>query len=144
MEMNDITKRLKIYQVTSIITILLTLIGFSYNVHRLEQTEINTNIRTSSFEMLKELANLEQIVYSAHYEKDLKEGNPRIGWVKVGIIQDLSIICFHEDSMQTKQLYKTWKKNWSLMHTNRESVDEIVNSIDEVRKELRQVLLNLN
>lgn len=65
MDLEDITKRLKIYQLTSIITILFTLVGFTYNVHRLEQTEQNTNIRTSSFEILKELANLEQIVYAA-------------------------------------------------------------------------------
>lgn len=144
MEMPNILKRLKVYQITSIISIFLTLIGFSYNVYRLEQSEINSNIRTSSFEMLKELANLEQIVYAAHYEKDSIKGNPRTGWVKVGIIVDLSIICFQKNSMETNQLYKTWQDNWSSMKDNRESVDKIINSIDNVRKEIRIVLQNLN
>jgi len=144
MEMPNILKRLKVYQITSIISIFLTLVGFSYNVYRLEQSEINSNIRTSSFEMLKELANLEQIVYAAHYEKDSIKGNPRTGWVKVGIIVDLSIICFQKNSMETNQLYKTWQENWSLMNNNRESVDKIINSIDNVRKEIRIVLQNLN
>lgn len=144
MEMPYILKRLKVYQITSIISILLTLIGFSYNVYRLEQTEINSNIRTSSFEMLKELANLEQIVYAAYYEKDTKLGNPRTGWVKVGIIVDLSIICFQKNSMETNQLYKAWQENWSQINNNIESVDKIINSIDKVRKEIRIVLQNLN
>lgn len=110
MESSSVLKRLKIYQITSILSILLTLVGFSYNVYRLEQSEINSNIRTSSFEILKELANLEQIVYASHYEKDDKTGNPRTGWVKVGIVKDLSIICFGKESMNTENLYITWKK----------------------------------
>lgn len=144
METINVVKRLKIYQITSIVSILLTLIGFSYNVYRLEQSELNNNIRTSSFQMIKELANLEQIVYASYYEKDTKEGNPRTGWVKVGIIKDLSIICFKEDNKQTNKLHNVWKNNWSKMHENRESVDLIIKSIDNVRKEIRKVLQNLN
>ncbi len=144
MENQNITKRLKVYQITSIITILFTLVGFSYNVYRLEQSEINSNIRTSSFEMLKELANLEQIVYASHYEKDDKEGNPRTGWVKVGIITDLSLICFQEKNMQVEILSHTWKNNWQTMKENRESANKIVDSIDKVRIKIREVLKNLN
>ncbi len=144
METENITKRLKVYQITSIITILFTLVGFSYNVYRLEQSEINSNIRTSSFEMLKELANLEQIVYASHYEKNDKEGNPRTGWVKVGIITDLSLICFQEKNMQVEILSHTWKNNWQTMKENRESANKIVDSIDKVRIKIREVLKNLN
>lgn len=144
METENITKRLKVYQITSIITILFTLVGFSYNVYRLEQSEINSNIRTSSFEMLKELANLEQIVYASHYEKDDKDGNPRTGWVKVGIITDLSLICFQEKNMQVEILSHTWKNNWQTMKVNRESANKIVDSIDKVRIKIREVLKNLN
>lgn len=144
METISILKRLKVYQITSILSILLTLVGFSYNVYRLEQTEINSNIRTSSFEMLKELANLEQIVYASYYEKDDKAGNPRIGWVKVGIIQDLSIICFGKKSMQTQELYNNWKNNWALMKNNENSAQKIISSIDNIRAEIRTVLQNLD
>lgn len=143
MEISQITKRLKIYQITSILTILLTLITFSYNVYRLEQSEINSNIRTSSFEMIKQLANLEQIVYASHYEKDDLRGNPRTGWVKVGVIQDLSIICFQEESTVTKELFKTWEKNWALMKNNRTATNEIIEKIDNVRVKIREVLKNL-
>lgn len=144
MRITSIKKRLKIYQITSILSILLTLVGFSYNVYRLEQSEINSNIRTSSFEMLKELANLEQIVYASHYEKDDKIGNPRIGWVKVGIIQDLSIISFKEKNIAVENLLKIWEKNWSLMKNDRQATNRIIKSIDEIRKEIRIVLKNLN
>lgn len=144
MEYSQISKRIKVYQITAILSILLTLSGFTYNVYRLEQSEINSNIRTSSFEMLKELAYLEQIVYAAYYEQDKVLGNPRTGWVKVGMIRDLSIICFNEKANESKQLYETWEKNWSSMHNNQESVEKIVKSIDTIRKRLRTVLQNLN
>ncbi len=144
MEYSEISKRIKVYQITAILSILLTLSGFTYNVYRLEQSEINSNIRTSSFEMLKELASLEQIVYAAFYEKDKVLGNPRTGWVKVGMITDLSIICFNEKAMESKQLVKIWENNWSSMDTNQESVEKIVKSIDKVREKIRTVLQNLN
>ena len=144
MEYSEISKRIKVYQITAILSILLTLSGFSYNVYRLEQSEINSNIRTSSFEMIKELANLEQIVYAAFYEQDKILGNPRTGWVKVGIITDLSIICFNEKSMETKQLVKTWENNWPSINTSQQSVEKIIKSIDKVREKIRTVLQNLN
>ena len=144
MEYSQIKNRIKVYQLTAIISILLTLAGFSYNVYRLEQSEINSNVRTSSFEMLKELANLEQIIYSAYYDQDKVLGNPRNAWVKIGIISDLSIICFKKDSLETKQLYSVWKENWPSIYTSQESVNKIIASIDNVRKKLRTVLQNLN
>ena len=144
MQKNAVMKRLKLYQATSIITILLTLVGFSYNVYRLEQSEINNNIRTASFEMIKELANLEQIVYASHYEKDDIKGNPRTGWVKVGVIQDLSIVCFGHKAMHTEKLFKTWQTHWKTMKEDRASADVIVKSIDEVRVKIRQTLKSLS
>jgi hypothetical protein len=144
MEYSEISKRIKVYQITAILSILLTLSGFTYNVYRLEQSEINSNIRTSSFEMLKELASLEQIVYAAYYEQDKVLGNPRTGWVKVGMIKDLSIICFDEKVMESEQLVKTWEENWPSMNTNQNSVEKIITSIDNVRKKIRVVLQNLN
>lgn len=143
MELSHITKRLKVYLITSILSILLTLAGFSYNVYRLEQSEINSNIRTSSFEILKELANLEQIVYAAYYEKDFKLGNPRTGWVKVGIIQDLSLICFDKEATSSKKLFLTWKNNWETMGTNQDSVNKIIDSIEDIRIDIRRILQNL-
>ena len=144
MEYSEIKKRIKVYQITSILTIFLTLLGFSYNVYRLEQSEINSNIRTSSFEMLKELANLEQIIYAAYYEKDKKEGNPRIAWVKVGLIVDLSKIDLNNNSFNTHKLYESWQKNWKNIHNNQENVDDVILNIDLVRKEIRSVLQKLN
>jgi len=86
MELED---KLKVYYVTAIFSVVFAVVGFSYNAWRLEVTEDNSNIRAASFEVLTVLAELEQIIYAAHYDKDTKEGSPRKGWVKIGLIVDL-------------------------------------------------------
>ena len=68
--------KLHLYQLTVIFSVLFALLGFTYNVWRMEVTEENSNIRTASFEVLLTLSSLEQLVYSAHYDGDEQEGNP--------------------------------------------------------------------
>ena len=81
---NQRFRRVNLYKVTIVLSVLFTLVGFSYNVWRMEVSEKNNNIRTASFEILINLSSLEQLVYAAYYDDDLKEGNPRKGWVTVG------------------------------------------------------------
>ena len=63
-------KQIRNYQVAVIASLLFALLGFSYNVWRMEVSENNNNMRTASFEMLKNLSSLEQLIYSAYYDDD--------------------------------------------------------------------------
>jgi hypothetical protein len=137
------TRQLQLYQLTVIFSVLFSLLGFSYNVWRMEVTEENSNIRTACFEVLLELASLEQLVYSAHYDGDLIEGNPRKGWVKVGLVGDLSVLTTHSIVIQAESLKSVWSDNWHTMFKNRESVDKIVTAIDSTRYEIKEVLNSL-
>lgn len=78
----SLENKVKYYQFVSILSLVFAMTGFSYNAWRLEVTEENSNIRTASFQVLIELAELEQIVYASHYDKDDIKGNPRDGWVR--------------------------------------------------------------
>lgn len=109
----------------------------------MEVSEENNNIRTACFEMLLELSTLEQLIYSAHYDRDLKEGSPRKGWVKVGLIADLSILTTDPVTRQADVLKKTWSTYWSSMGDDRNSVDQIIKAIDSVRHEIKLVLSSL-
>lgn len=132
-----------LYQIAIIFSVLFALIGFSYNVWRMEVSEENNNIRTACFEMLLELSALEQLVYTAHYDHDLKEASPRKGWVKVGLIEDLSVLTNDSVKSQAVDLGKTWSANWSAMPDNKDAADQIVNAIDSVRSEIKMVLGSL-
>ena len=135
--------RINLYQIAVIFSVLFTLIVFSYNVWRMEVSEKNNNIRTASFEILINLSSLEQLVYAAHYDNDIKEGNPRKGWVIVGLIDDLSVLTNDEVKSKTSKLDNVWSVNWEKMPTSQRSVVQIVEGIDSVRYEIKTLLNSL-
>ena len=85
-----IRNKLQAYYLTALFSVIIAVVGFSYNAWRLENTENNNNIRTAAFETFKALAELEQIIYTLHYDRNPVDGSPRKAWVQVGLIYDLS------------------------------------------------------
>ncbi|NKF51119.1 hypothetical protein G3R49_11185 [Shewanella sp. WXL01] len=142
--MSTYSQRLKLVQLTAISSLLFALIGFSYNVWRMQASEHNANIRDASFEMLLQLSELELIIYAGHYDQDSKLGSPRKGWVKVGLINDLSLITTPSVQNSTKQLKQTWQQHWQSYQQQQQSTNEIVAQIDQVRVEVRALLKDLN
>ena len=126
-----------------VFSILFALLGFSYNVWRMEISEQNTAVRTACFTILKELAALEQLVYSAHYDQNLEEGNPRTGWVKVGLIQDLSGLTRPSVIKTAEALKLVWTDHWQQMPLERASADAVVTAIDDIRHSVKIELHNL-
>ena len=140
---NMTMKKLYLYQLTVLFSVLFSLLGFSYNVWRMEATEANSNTRTACFEILLELSALEQLIYAAHYDGDLTAGNPRTGWVKVGLIADLSALTAKPVEAQAIELKGTWADHWHTIPMEKSSVEKIVTSIDLTRLEIKQVLTSL-
>jgi hypothetical protein len=138
-----VDRRLKWYQATALFSVLFALVGFSYNVWRLEVTERNNNVRSASFELLLQLAELEQVVYAAHYDGDEVTGSPRRGWVQVGLINDLSVVGDQRLAQPAAQLRAVWEAHWSRMAGERTSADAIVQAIDVTRAAVREQLLTL-
>ena len=139
----ELESKLKIYYLTAIFSVVFAVIGFSYNAWRMEITEDNNNIRTASFEVLLVLAELEQLIYSAHYDKDEVEGNPRKGWVKVGLITDLSSLISKSAQERSQKLKTAWKNNWAIMSDSRDATDLLVGEIEFVRREIKLTLKEL-
>ena len=139
----ELEQKLKSYYLTALFGVVFAVVGFSYNAWRLEVSEDNSNIRTASFEVLKELSELEQIIFTRHYDKDIQKGNPRIGWVKVGLILDLSILISPEVNSKAEILKNNWASGWASIASNRDTVDKLSNSIDQIRIEIKIVLSQL-
>lgn len=138
---SDRTKR---FVVISIFSFLFAFVGFSYNVWRTEKTESNNNVREAAFGMLQELANLEQLVYAIHYDHSTAEGTPRNGWVKIGLIQDMSMLVAPTVESKAIQLKEVWAKKWNQLSEDKQASDEIVHAIEEVRVEARLMLKSLD
>ncbi|MBQ4889512.1 hypothetical protein J8L86_06620 [Shewanella sp. MMG014] len=135
---------MKLYQLTVIFSVLFSLMGFSYNVWRMEITENNSNVRTACFEMLLELAEVQQLVYAAHYDNNLEQGNPRVGWVKVGLIADLSSLTNQAVAEESVELTQVWSTQWHSMHDDEQAASQIVEQVDNVREEIKRLLASLD
>ncbi|WP_133407649.1 hypothetical protein [Parashewanella tropica] len=125
-------------------SILLSIIGFSYNVWRLEVTERNSTVRTASFELLKELSELEQLIYILHYDKNLTDGSPRRGWIKVGLIKDLSPLAGEEVEVMSLKLMDVWSENWTYIEQSQQATDTVIATIDETRSSINKALTSLH
>ncbi len=137
------TQKLKLFYITSIFSIAFAVLGFSYNAWRMEVTEDNSNIRTAAFEVLLQLSELEQVIYSNHYDKNTDEGNPRKAWVKVGLIVDMSMLispAVEDDAMVLKVL---WSENWQAVTDNEGVTQQLIIQIDKVRVGINAVLKHL-
>lgn len=141
--MKKAANKIQAYYFTAVFSVIIAVVGFSYNTWRLEVTEDNSNIRTASFEVLSLLSELEQNIYALHYDGNETEGSPRIGWVKVGLIVDLSGLISNDAQIRAEQLKNTWAATWEMLDTDRDSVNQLVNDIDSVREEIKIQLAQL-
>jgi len=141
--MKNIEKRLQTYFITSVFSIIFALIGFSYNVWRLQKSEENNTVRIASFEVLSQLAEFEQILYAAHYDKNSIEGSPRKGWIKIGLITDMSLLISKPVEIKTVRLKELWSENWENISTDKEAINILVQELDTVRNEIRVQLTSL-
>ena len=139
----ELKHKLKLFYITSIFSMVVAVIGFSYNAWRMELSEDNNNIRTASFEVLTELSELEQIIYAAHYDKDMLEGNPRKAWVKVGLIVDLSGLISQQVENEADHLKTLWTNSWQLVKDDEVATQKLVVQIDKVRISIKMDLKNL-
>ncbi len=128
----------------SIFSVLFALVGFSYNAWRMEVSEENNNVRTATFEVLSHLGELEHIILSAHYDNDLIEGNPRKGWVKVGLVVDLSALISSDVADKAVIVKTVWANSWHLMRTEEAVVTELVTKIDDTRMAIKMILKEMS
>ena len=141
--MHALKHKLRLYYFTAIFSMIFAVVGFSYNAWRMEVSEDNNNIRTASFEVLQSLAELEQNIYAAHYDQDIENGSPRIGWVKIGLVNDLSPLISGSAQLKAKQLKQYWAANWQDVNEQTATVEQLVKYIDEVRAAIQQQLTAL-
>ena len=140
----ELENRLKVYYVMAIFSMFFALLGFTYNAWRMEVSEDNNTIRTASFEVLKVLAETQQLIYAAHYDQNEIEGDPRKGWVKIGLIVDLSFLINQSVERRAQQLRQAWQDNWGIMADDRHATNKLINEIEQVRSEIKSTLIALD
>jgi hypothetical protein len=128
----------------AIISLVVAFLALGYNSWRNELTEHNRNVRTAGFEMLLNVAELQQITYLAHYDQDVVGGNPRKGWAKVLVLKDLAELMPDPARMGTGNLADTWQANWELLGTDARAVEAIDIALDRLREDILTALAALD
>lgn len=130
--------------VVALISLVVALSSLSYNTWRNELTERNRNVRVAGFEVIKNIAELQRVVFFSHYDRDAATGNPRNGWVYVLTIRDLAEIMPEPVTTQAAVLQKVWGENWEGLGNDQASLERIESAIDAMRTATLNVLHGLS
>lgn len=128
----------------ALISLVVALVGLTYNTWRNELTEHNRNLRAAGFEMILTVGELQQIVFFSHYDRDERRGNPRAGWTRVLLLDDLSEIMPGHVEEATDDLRATWNEDWASLGSEAEAEARITAAIDRVRDETLEALADLD
>lgn len=129
----------------ALISVLIAVSSLSYNTWRNEETEHNRNQRMASFEVLRKIGELQELVFHSHYDRDVVEkGTPRTGWALVLTIRDLAQILEAPLPDTSEQLVAIWGAHWQKLGADQDSADAILAGIEEVREETLVLLRALD
>jgi hypothetical protein len=128
----------------AVISLVVALSALGYNTYRNELTEENRNIRSAGFAMLMELAELQQLVDYAHYDKDVVKGNPISGWGHLLYIRDMSYLVSAEVVAVTEVLMKIWGDEWQTVRDDEASNVRVTEGINALREQVRYTMLSLD
>lgn len=128
----------------ALISLVVAVSTLGYTAWRNEESEDNWNQRTAAFEVLVKLNELQQIVFHHHYDQDhLDRGNPRTGWAYVLTVHDLSAILNEPLPREAEELKQAWAANWENLSTSRESLEQVMEELDEMREATKALLRDL-
>lgn len=128
----------------ALVSIIIACSSFAYGAWRNEVTEGNRNLRAAGFEIIREIANLERVVFFAHYDRDQNLGNPRRGWAYVLMLSDLGQLQTEQVQQRVANLKEVWQSNWSALGEREEAVTAISKAIDELRVATKASLAELD
>lgn len=129
----------------ALISLVVAITSLSYNTWRNEASEHNRNQRLVSIEVLRNLGELQQVVFHLHYDQDLDMMiNPRTGWAIVLTVNDLAMVLEEPLPETAENLRSVWENNWSKLGHDDASVEAIITALEATRDEVHGLLHNLD
>lgn len=129
----------------ALISLAIAITSLGYNTWRNEATEFNRNQRALSIEILRNLGDLQQVVYFSHWDTMQQgKGDPLVGWSLVLTIRDLSRLLDGEVPEAGTMLWQTWDESWEGLGEERASYDRIIDALGEVREQTNALLESLD
>jgi hypothetical protein len=129
----------------ALISLVIAVTSLGYNTWRNEASEYNRNQRLVSIEVLRNLGQLQQVVFHRHYDMDeTDKGNARTGWAIVLTITDLATVLEEPLPAAAEKLRAVWNDDWQKLGSNQPGVDRIIAEVEALRKDVHALLKNLD
>jgi hypothetical protein len=129
--------------VLALVSVVIALSALFYTTWRNESTEANRNIRVAEFEMLKYLAEVQQIVDYAHFRKDMQRGDLAMGLSRILLIHDLSLLTPKPVAEAAEHLQTVWVVNTDKLMTDLPTVGLVSEEILQTRRVVLDSLRHL-
>jgi hypothetical protein len=129
----------------AIVSLVVAVTSLGYNTWRNESSEFNRNQRLISVEVLRNLGELQQVVYHRHWGMDAEDaGNPLTGWAIVLTIDDLASILQVPVPESARALRDAWQQNSDKLGEQDKAEQMIIAAIDTVRRDVHALLSDLD
>ena len=94
--------------------------------------------------MLMDLAELQQLIDYAHYDKDVVKGNPISGWGHLLYVRDMSYLVSAEVVAETEALIQVWGDEWQTVRDDESSNQRVTAGINALRERVRYTMESLD
>lgn len=129
----------------ALISLAIAITSLGYNTWRNEASEYNRNQRLISIEVLRNVGQLQQVIFHNVFEMDAEDkGNPRTGWVHVLAIRDLAQLLDGPAPESGAALWKMWDAEWDKLEPLNESYDLVTEALEDVRADTHALLRSLD
>lgn len=129
----------------ALISLVVAISSLGYNTWRNEASEYNRNQRLISIEVLRNVSQLQQVIFHNAWEGDAADkGNPRTGWVHVLAIRDLARLLDGPVTKSGHELWKSWDDGWAKLESGSASYERVTAALDAVREDTHALLRSLD
>jgi hypothetical protein len=129
----------------ALISLVVAVTSLSYNTWRNEASEYNRNQRLISIEILRNLGELQQVIFHNAWDMDDQDkGNPRTGWVYVLAVKDLAQVLDGPVPESAIELWKVWGESWDELGRDNDPYKRVIKALDTVREDTHALLKSLD
>lgn len=129
----------------ALISLAIAITSLGYNTWRNEASEYNRNQRLISIEVLRNIGQLQQVIFHNVFEMDTGDkGNLRTGWVYILAIKDLTQLLDGPVSDSGTALWRTWDQESEHLSPENESYKSLREALDAVREDTNALLQSLD
>lgn len=129
----------------ALISLVIAITSLGYNTWRNEATEYNRNQRLISIEVLRNIGELQQVIFHNVWEMDTEDkGNPRTGWVYVLAIKDLTQLLDGPAAESGIGLWKVWDEDWNDLKPENKPYQRVTGALETLRADTHALLRDLD